>query len=408
MAAIDFDRATDGPFEWAPVSGVGTHALPEALRSSVFIHTVHDGAAIPRQYRSGPGGRPIVDPLELTRSFVRERDWGANLVAHHLARELGVGGYGRVTIARVLLDFNRFPGTTPPATDDALQRLAINAPFAGRLDHPQKMAVLDLYDEISAALEQHLADKLLIIGVHSYDEHNPSRTSRPHLSLVTRPAGYQRDSRMPYGVFDPLYPDRLAESTCNRILRDRVSLELERSGFRVAGNHPYALPEGSVEVRSQVWFFFRELQKRYQAAYPHTVGDPAFSLVWTMLLNTNLRQGQAEALRGHLQRYRKPEPSQAELFARAVGAYAAIGAFIGDDDVVTKFRRDPNRPSSLALEVRKDLLCEIESDTRSGASTVLPPTPQTHDRAQTIAQIMARAIGTYFATDRRDAAPPRA
>ena len=65
---------------------------------------------------------------------------------------------------------------------------------------------------------------------------------------------------MPFGVFDPLDPDVLGESTCSRTLRDRISLNLKRAGFRVGHNHPYLLPEGCVEVRTQVWYFFRGFQ----------------------------------------------------------------------------------------------------------------------------------------------------
>jgi len=390
-AGFDFDRGLGAPFEWAPVEGVGEHALPEPLRSRIFVHTVHDGAAIP------PSFREQVDPQELERSFVRERDWGANLVAYHLARELGVGGYGRVTLARVLLDFNRFPGTTPPGgATHPFERLAINPPFADALHHSEKMALLDSFDQISAEYERRIRGNLIMLGVHTYDERNASQTSRPHLSLVTLPAGYQLEARMPYGVFDPLYPDRLAESTCNRILRDRLSLELERGGFRVSGNHPYALPEGSVEVRSQVWFFFDTVRREYELAHPQTKTDDAHGLVWTMLLNTNLRLGQAEALRGHLQRYRRPEPGQEDLFARAVRAYETIGAFIASAEIVTKFRRAPERPSSLALEVRKDLVCEMSKDGLAPAS----PSPAMKDRARKIGEIMAAAVARYFATDR--------
>ena len=391
MSGFDFDRWSGVPFEWAPVAGSGHHTLPEAVRSRVFVHTVHDGVAIPASFRK------CVPPDVLERSFVRERDWGANLVASSLARELGLGGYGRVTLARVLLDFNRFPGTTPPGgATHPFERLAINPPFADALHHPEKMELLDLYDRISAEYERHIHDKLITIGVHTYDERNPSQTSRPHLSLVTLPAGYQREARMPYGVFDPLYPDRLAESTCNRILRDRISLELERGGFRVSGNHPYALPEGSVEVRSQVWFFFDAVRREFQAAHPDSANDEACELVWTMLLNTNLRLGQAEALRGHLQRYRRPEPGQDDLFARAVQAYEAIGTFIDSAEIVTKFRRAPERPSSLAFEVRKDLVCEMSRNGHRPA----PPSPAMKDRARKIGQIMAAAVATYFITDR--------
>lgn len=393
--SFDFERPWQAPFELVPIDD-GPGLVSEAYRSRLFVHTVHDGDVIPRRFREHEDGRPLVSPALLEHAHVRERDWGANLVARSLAQQLGLPCYGRVRIARALLDFNRFPGSTAPGHREPLERLSINQPFCEALSHPQKMDLLDVYDRISDQLEANFRDKLIVIGVHTYDERNPSTTSRPHLSLVNIPAGYQREARMPYGVFDPIYPDVLGESTCSRILRDRISLNLERAGFRVSSNHPYALPEGSIEVRAQVWYFFSYVRARFEAEHPGTAHERAHALVWQMLLNTNLRQALPESLRGHLHRYQRAAPEHEALFREAAAAYERIRRFIHEANVCRDYRRDPNRPSSLALEVRKDLLCEMDGK----SAHPRPATPQMRERAHGIARVIAGAIRTYFETDR--------
>lgn len=395
--SFDFDRTCDAPFELVPVEPATDQSQPvlDAYRSRLFVLTVHDGDVIPRRFREDPDGRPIVPRDVLERTHVRERDWGANLVAQSLAEQLGLPCYGRVRIARALLDFNRFPGSTPPGTIDPLERLSINPPFTDALSHAQKMDLLDVYDGISDRMEACFRDKLIVVCVHTYDERNPSTTSRPHLSLVNIPAGYQRESRMPHGVFDPIYPDVLGESTCSRILRDRISLNLERKGFRVSSNHPYALPEGSIEVRAQVWYFFNYLRQRFEAEHPATATDEAYTIVWQMLLNTNLRRALPEALWGHLHRYQRPAPLNEHLFQAAAVAYDRIRRFIGEADVCSDYRRNPQRPSSLALEVRKDLLCELDA-----RAYPQPATPRMQQRAQVIGRVIADAMRTYLQQDR--------
>ncbi len=398
MTRYDFSRPCAAPFEFVEFKQPPPFEDPvdQAYHGKILIHTVHDGDCIPDRFLVDSEGRPTVPRGVIERAHVRERDWGANLVAHDIAMQLGLAGYGRVRIARALLDFNRFPGSTPPGNREPLDRLAINLPFTAALSHAQKMDLLDVYDGISDSFEGHLRDKFIVIGVHTYDEHNPSTTSRPHLSLVNRPAGYQREARMPYGVFDPIYPDVLGESMCSRILRDRISLNLERKGYRVSTNHPYALPEGSIEVRSQVWYFFLYLRRRFEADHPETIEDPAFALVWRMLLNTNLRQSRPEALRGYLHRFRHAPVDSEALFDRAQGAYDRIRRFAEATDVVHDYRIAPDRPSSLALEVRKDLLCEIDPD-----GYTRPATTEMRERARVIGKVIAGAIRTYLDTDRR-------
>ena len=394
---FDFDRPVAGPLEFVKVDAGPDPLLTAEDRARILIHTVHDGTWIPKEFQFDEHGEPRVTRSVLEATFVRERDWGANLVAKALAQALGLEGYARVAVARVLVDFNRFPGTTPLNNTDPLRRMAINPPLCHAMPHPVKMRALQLYDEISDAFEPRLGGKLIVIGLHTYDELNPSQTTRPHLSIVNQAASYQRDARMPEGVFDPLYPDVLGESSCSRLLKDRISLELERGGFRVSANHPYALPEGSVEVRSQVWYFFSYLRARFEEAFPQTREREDYQAVWTMLLNTNLRHAQGEALRGYLHRYRKPAASERELFEAAEVAYRKIGEFSGDGAILRDYRRSPERPSSLAVEVRKDLLCEPALETDGHPR---PATELMQRRAQVIADIIARAIRTFLREDR--------
>jgi hypothetical protein len=398
---FDYEDDCSTPFELVPVHRTGSDPLPAEDRARILIHTVHDGGWIPERFRLGDDGVPRVPPEVLHGAFVRERDWGANLVARALAEELGLEGYARVNVARVLLDFNRFPGTTPRGARDPLGRLAINPPLSDVLPHPMKMQVLELYDRISDALEPLLRDKLIVFGVHTYDELNPSLTSRPHLSIVSQSVHYQRAARMPEGVFDPLYPDVLGESSCSRILRDRISLDLERGGFRVAANHPYALPAGSVEIRSQVWYFFSYVRMRFEEAFPSTQSNPVYLSVWSMLLNTNLRQAQSESLRGYLHRYRKPDGVDRGLFEAAEIGYRKIGSFLQDGSIVRDYRRSVDRPSSLGLEVRKDLLCEPSTEPHGHP---MPATEMMHQRARVIAEVVGGDIRTFLREDRGEPA----
>ncbi len=386
------------PYEFVEVKRTGEHPIPEDLRKRIYIHTVHDGECIPGQFLVDDNGKPSVDLEQLETRFVQERDWGADLVAHKVASALGVRGFGRARVARVLMDFNRFPGSTPHGGDNVrpLEGLAINSPFSGSLDHKAKIRLLEhYYDGISQFIEKHLlSDTIIMLAIHTYDEHNPSKTRRPHLSLLSSMAGYQRDSRMPFGIFDPLYPDVLGESTCSRILRDRISLNLERTGMRVSHNHPYPLPEGSMEVRAQVWFFFDYLRRRFQADFADTVGDPAYELVWMMLLNTNLRMAEAAELRSYLHRFRRLHPDDVVRFNEAQLAYETLQRYL-DADKVRDFRMSKDRPSTLGLEVRKDLVTTFDRDT----GMPLPATAEQIDQATLIGNVIAAAITTYFETD---------
>lgn len=387
------------PYETVPILGVEPdHPIPEAYRGRILIDTVHDGDVVPSEFRERSDGTPLVDPQELEARYVEERDWGASLVATEIAKSLGLLSVGRMRLARVLLDFNRFPGSTPPGITDSLERLAINSPFSEALDHPQKMRLLGLYDQVSDLMEREFHEKLIRICVHTYDMHNPSQTTRPDVSLITQSATYNRESSMPYGIFDPLYPDVLGESTCSRVLRDRIALNLERSGFRVGHNHPYLLPDGSTDVRSQVWYFFSYLRKRFLEAFPECADDAAYGRVWSLLLNTNLRRIEGEELRSYLHRYRKPHPRREPGLRAAQLAYDQVGKFLRESGVVDDYRRHPERPSSLTIEVRKDLVNDLDAWGR--------PTRKHVGIARALGKTIAGAIATYFKTDRPLATEP--
>jgi hypothetical protein len=175
-----------------------------------------------------------------------------------------------------------------------------------------------------------------------------------------------------------------------------VSLNLERNGFRVSQNHPYPLPNGSLEVRALVWYFFTYLRKRFEEDFPSTRDEPAFEIVWTMLLNTNLRSAESEALRGFLHRFRRVLRGQRSRFEKARQAYERINDYVHDKDILHAYRRSPNRPSCFGIEVRKDLVCHIDR------STGLPQkrTAQNDENARHIARLIAEAIHIYFTTDR--------
>ncbi len=380
------------PFETVAVTPEPS-PLPEQFVDNIAIDVIHDGDVIPESFLVDGVGESFATD-ELQRAFIRERDWGASFVAARLAARLGISSFQRVTTARVLLDFGRFPGITRPGAPH-LRRSAINAPFAGRLRFSQARQVLEEhYDVISEGMDRSIRGKLLKIAIHTYDRYNPSGTERPQVSIVSRALGYQMDGELPYGVFDPLYPDILAEFTVDRILPSRVSLTLERLGVPVAHNYPYLLPEGSPEVRHQVWSFFDWLEARFEVEYPHTAEDPAYQMVWRMLKDTNLRQGEAGMLRAYIHRFRRPPEHYSRAFSDAEDAYRDIERFLQSRNgaIVEEYRFNPDRPMSFGIEVRKDLIHRFDE-----RGNPLTPTPE---RAIRVADGIADALITYLQDDR--------
>lgn len=389
----DLYLAAEQPLvEHVPVDPHGSFELPEEARAQILIDVIHDGHWLPPEFLVAGDGREI-RPEQLQPDYVRERDWGASAVAEHLVGALGLGSYLRINVARVLMDFARFPGSTPRDADH-LHRFAINYPFSTLLSYRQKKRVLEqYYDRVSEAFETALVGKLVKVSIHTYDQYNRSGTERPAMSLMTRSIGYQTNSEMPAGLFDPMYPDVLAEFTADRVLHDRISLTLEKRQIPVAHNYPYLLPEGSLEVRHMVWSFFSALRGAFERAHPERVADPSYQMVWAMLLDTNLRSSDSDALRSYLHMYRRAPPGREALFDAAADAYDAVREFCHRRaDVVNRYRYSPLRTSALAIEVRKDIVCELGPD---GVPMRLRP-----DNVALVGNTLADAIATYFREDR--------
>ena len=364
---------------------------PDA-QSKVLIDVIHDGNWLPEEFLVDSEGQEITFE-RLKPDYVRERDWGAGAVAARLAQSLGINSYMNINVARVLMDFARFPGSTPRDADH-LHRYAINYPFSHLLSYRQKKRVLEgYYDEVSKVFESALHGRLLKVSIHTMDQYNASGTRRPPMSLMTRSVGYQTDSELPAGLFDPMYPDVLAEFTADRVLHDRISLTLEKAHIRVAHNYPYLLPEGSLEVRHMVWSFFCALREAYEERNPESANDAAYHIMWNMLLDTNLRSSESDSLRSYLHMYRRAPVGREVLFDRAADAYEDVRAFChSHEDVVDHYRYSPRRSSSIAVEVRKDVACELGPDGM--------PIRLRHDNINLIADTIAEALETYFRIDR--------
>lgn len=373
-------------------------ALDGVARAKVLVDVIHDGHWLPSEFLTDSAGREI--SLEQLRpDYVRERDWGAGAVARRLSESLGLESYLSINVARVLMDFARFPGSTPRNADH-LHRFAINYPFSKLLTYRQKKRVLEsYYDQVSQVFEAALVGRLIKVSIHTYDQFNPSGTERPAMSLMTRSIGYQTNSELPAGLFDPMYPDVLAEFTADRVLHDRISLTLEKKQIPVAHNYPYLLPEGSLEVRHMVWSFFRALRDAFEERFPETIEALPYRMVWLMLMDTNLRNSDSDSLRSYLHMYRRAPGGREVEFEQAADAYEHVRSFCHQRaDVVDRYRYSPLRSSSIAIEVRKDIVCDLGED---GV-----PRGIRQDNVELVADTIADAIDTYFRVDRPNHGTP--
>ncbi len=368
--------------------------MPEWFADRISIDVIHDGAYIPAKFMVDAQGKPV-DPDILHKYYVLERDWGANFVAERVASRIGVPGYLTVQTARVLMDFGRFPGSSK---DDAthLGRHAINQPYNDWLNFQQKRAVLEEhYDSISDSFDELLQGKILKVAIHTYDQYNESGTERPHVQLVTRMLSYQMEARMPADIFDPIYPDVLADYTVDRVLVSRLSLNLEKEHIAVGNNYPYLLPEGAMEVRHQVWRFFEWLHKRFTLDFPDTSTDPAYKSVWKMLKDTNFRSAESAALRSIVHLYRRAHTNKASLYSRALDAYHHIRCHLDEHpELIQAYRFDPMRCMSLGIEVRKDLLWTFDANGN--------PLEPRFDQVNRIGDLIGDALIEYITVDRAE------
>ena len=379
------------PVELVPVRGLAEFRLRRHWRHRVMVDVIHDGWVVPAEFLVDGSGHMI--PSEAFHDqYVEERDWGACMIAASLTKELGLANYTRINIARVLMDFGRFPGSTGLRARH-LERFALNYPFSELLGHRLKRRLLvDYYDAISRRMDELVRSTRVKIALHTYDTHNENGTLRPQVSLVTSALG-EHTEEVPLRVFDPLYPAKLGEFSCNRVLRDRISLTLEKSSIPVAHNYPYRLPEGGIEVRAQVWSYFTHIKQHFEHAYPDTRDEPAFEAVWRMLLDTNLRSTDSAALRSYLHLYRRAPEGKRRLFKGASQAYTRIRKFVGanHEEMVENYIMSEERLSCLGIEVRKDLVYEY--DERG-----VPVAPR-WDNVEHIGKLVARAVRTFLHED---------
>lgn len=368
--------------------------MPDFFTDKISVDVIHDGAYIPPKFLVDEHGEPL-DPDTIQRHYVTERDWGANFVAEKVASNLGVNGYLTVNTARCLMDFGRFPGSSK---DDAthLGRHAINYPFTDWLSLSQKRGVLEEhYDSISDSFDEYLQGRVLKVAIHTYDQYNESGTERPMVQLVTRMLSYQMEGRMPVDIFDPMYPDVLADFTVDRVLMSRLSLNLEKQHITVGNNYPYLLPEGAMEVRHQVWLFFDWYHKRFANEFPETATDNAYTAVWRMLQDTNFRSAESAALRSVIHLYRRGFGRRGDFYERAVHAYNHIqGHLISKPELIKEYRFNPMRCMSLGIEVRKDTLWDLDAQGN--------PIEPKFEQIDHIGKLISTAVIQYFTQDRTE------
>lgn len=389
------------PVEFVPVQGLGVSPSPH--EEDILVFTIHDGNQVPR-HLWGDRSEEVLAREDVHQAYIRERDWGANRVAENLARRLGLSGYLRVNLARFILDFGRFPGTSAVG-EGYLQRHAMFPPVEHLLSEDAIHDVLaHYYDGISRVLTEHFATKRITLGVHTYDPLNVTGTERPKISLVTRSLEYQVSSTIPAYIFDPLFPSILCEATSDRALTYQILLDLEKAGHHTALNYPYVMPEGSVEIRAQVWFFFRHLRRHFTRTFPETRERLEYQRVWQMLLDVTRRSSDCEQLRAYLHRYRAAPVGLESIFSKARAAYTRIQEFLGTHRhaLVEGYRYAPERPSCIGIEIRKDLLSWIDAD----LGTVEPhPTADTF--VQEVSGIFAQSVLEYVETKNRRAEDQR-
>lgn len=352
----------------------------------IAIDSVHGGDSVPMAY-----WHLFENNKESKEAYIREKDWGANHVAYELSKRLNLSGFHKVEIARALLDYNRFPGVTPPGVAAHLNRLCINKPISNHIAHQEIRSLLsNYYDAISSGYEQFARKALLKISIHTYDTYNPgANTKRPATSVLYRALDYQENSQMPYGVFDKLFIDELIEFTGDRRLVNRLGLTLEKANVAMSYNYPYLLPAGCIEVRAQVWRFFNYFKSCFETDYPDTVVDENYQGLWRMLMDTNFRDGDSQILRSYIHAYRHPPRGYEQFCEKANDAYRHLTAYMEQHrkEIRRSYRYHPYRLSCIGIEVRKDLVWDFE--------TMKPKS----EAIQRISGLIAEGIMRYFEED---------
>ncbi len=149
------------------------------------------------------------------------------------------------------------------------------------------------------------------------------------------------------------------------------------------------MPAGSIEIRAQVWSFFRFFQSLFEADFPETKGNVYYKHVWNMLCDTNLRDGNSQMLRSYLHGFRHPPAGYEEFCKMAAKAYQHLTAYmeLHRRDIRRDYRYHPFRLSCIAIEVRKDLVWDFKR---------MEPKMENIHR---VAGLLAEGILQYFEKD---------
>ena len=234
----------------------GTRPLP------IVLITIHDGHRVPT---CAEAFARDLDPAALERSFLRERDWGADAVAYQLASLLGLSSYHRVTTARTFLDCGRPRGVTSPDqrgldTRAVPHRIAdVETPDGLRQDLlAERCAFGDLFgklleDTLESSGRRVLDSGALFLAIHTYDRYGTTpggaRDERAPISLVYRP-------RLDEAPLEPLTEEVLRDTSDPGLVRN-LDASFRASSIPAAHNDPYVLPMGGLEIPALNWMFER-------------------------------------------------------------------------------------------------------------------------------------------------------
>ena len=214
----------------------------------IALCTIHDGHRVPACAEEFARG---LDPELLEQDFTRERDWGADAVAMHLAWLLRLPSYHRVTTARVFLDCGRPAGVSAPE-DRGLDTKSVPFSIAGRTV-PEELAasLLEVRESFARAFDgllertlaqarRHALDSgALFLAIHTYDRYGESGERAP-VSLVYRP---RIGDEVPEH-----FPTELLHGTSDAGLIRRLDRSFRIVSVYASHNEPYVLPAGGLEI----------------------------------------------------------------------------------------------------------------------------------------------------------------
>ena len=390
--AAEVEGSIEQPYFFRPTT---RESEVSELDSTVLVDTIHDGFVLPDElmelYEDNATFR-----ADCAKSFMPERDWGASAVASELARLLGLAGYREVIIARNVLDFGRFPGISRPWSAH-LDRLAVSGPLAPYIQKTCPDAILKLYsriaNEVESTIEAKLQDasstdpatkiresRFIHIAIHTFDQYGAEGLRRPVVGLIDRSRSIEQQGHLPDGVFSRLFPDDLATFSADQMLKSAISCALERNYIPEVSDRPYKLPEGSVQMRTQVWLWFKYLRACFETQANEVaerlrkdVGEEDYHDYWQSLLNPNAVRSKTGLIRDLVEgRVIKLEEEESHLWSvRDVDE--AVCHFLDSapkrkDDIapilLREYQYDAFRPSCLVIEIRKDAVCRMHPEFR--------------------------------------------